>query len=262
MSYRLVWERSIKSRQCWLEAAQVMAWPRDTRKGSLHAGHTEIQSIFNVTICGRYENVHSQCLLTCRLCVSLLPAIQNRVVATAAADTVQILQLYTWKNVKKKLWEGKIYWRCTTTWSGSIHLWTLFTDFFCLEDKTSCIVVWERELFFTVPFLSHFFCCAETLCSCTPWPCLSLPGCSTSYTQESYCTVFKIAPPHTSQWGDVLLPVQKHRDSAHRPVVSQGKKASSIEEVNSAATFQSWTLWTDVDEHSHVGDKQTWVYDL
>lgn len=145
----------------------------------------------------------------------------------------------------KKASKGKLYWRWTTTWSSSFHLWTLFTDFFCLEDKTSCTAVWEQELLFTSLFLSH-------LCLfCTPWPCLSLTGCSTSYTEESYCTVLRIAPPHT-QWGDGL----------------QCRNTRTLligllfpRKTNSAATFRSWTLWTITDKHICVADEQTWVYD-
>lgn len=123
--------------------------------------------------------------------------------------------------------KGKIHWRHTTTWSNPIQLWTLFADFFCLEDKTSCTAVWERELLLTIFFLSHLHTsvvqkpsAAALRDPASAW--LPQPD-STSYTEESYCTVLKIAPPHT-WWGDVLLPVQKHQDSAHRPV-SQGKKS-------------------------------------
>lgn len=82
-------------------------------------------------------------------------------------------------------------------------------------------------------------CSAETLCSCTPWPCLSLTGCSTSYTEESYCTVLKIAPPHTHcfQWrnaGTLLIGLLFLRE----------KKRASIEEVNRAAPLRRWTLWS------------------
>lgn len=64
------------------------------------------------------------------------------------------------QNNLKKSSEGKIYWRCASALSGSIHLWPLFTDSLCHEDKTSCTVAWERELLFTILFLTHLclFC--------------------------------------------------------------------------------------------------------
>lgn len=82
-------------------------------------------------------------------------------------------------------------------------------------------------------------CSAETLCSCTPWTCLSLTGCSTSYTEESYCTVLKIAPPHTHCFqcrnaGTLLIGL----------LFLSEKKRASIEEVNRAAPLRWWTLWS------------------
>lgn len=70
--------------------------------------------------------------------------------------------------------------------------------------KTKPPARWRGSENFYLPFSFWliFACSAETLCSCTPWPCLGLTGCSTSYTAESYCTLLKITP--------LSRPVRRH----------------------------------------------------
>lgn len=125
--------------------------------------------------------------------------------ATGAAD-VRILQLYIWKNVKKnhpkeRFIGGELLLRAA---QFIFELYLQISSALKIKPR----VQWCGSKNFYLPFFFWVIviCSAETLCSCTPWPCLSLTGCSTSYTEKSYCTVLKIAPPHT-RWGDVLLPV-------------------------------------------------------
>lgn len=108
--------------------------------------------------------------------------------------------------------------------------------------KTKPPARWRGSENFYLPFSFWliFVCSAETLCSCTPWPCLGLTGCSTSYSAESYCTVLKITPPSR--------PVRRHSaPSVQMPGVyssaccfsgGDDDKRAYDQKVNSGATFQ------------------------
>lgn len=103
----------------------------------------------------------------------VLKAIKSRVVATGAADTVQILQLYTWKNVKnhpKERFIGGTLLLGATQFNFELYLQISSV----LKIKPHVQRCGSENFYLPFSFWVIFVCCAETLCSCTPWPCLSL----------------------------------------------------------------------------------------
>lgn len=103
----------------------------------------------------------------------VLKAIKSRVVATGAADTVRILQLYTWKNVKnhpKERFIGGALLLGATQFNFELYLQISSV----LKIKPHVQRCGSENFYLPFSFWVIFVCCAETLCSCTPWPCLSL----------------------------------------------------------------------------------------
>lgn len=188
----------------------------------------------------------------------VLKAIKSRVVATGAADTVRILQLYTWKNVKnhpKERFIGGTLLLGATQFNFELYLQISSV----LKIKPHVQRCGSENFYLPFSFWVIFVCCAETLCSCTPWPCLSLTA--SAWLHIVYRGIILYSPQNSLTLGEETFCSQCRNTRTLLIGLFLREKRAPIEEANSAATFQSWILWTINDKHSSVADKQVWVFD-
>lgn len=162
----------------------------------------------------------------------------SRVVATGAADTVQIL-IYIHKITgggKKIRFIGGVL----LLWAGQL----IFDLYWQISDgmKMKHGGVGARTFIYHALSESSFVCSAGTLCSCAPWPCLSLTGCSTSYTEESVLYgPQNNSPSHSEEetFGSGL----KKKESLER----EGKQWCYIPIVTVNTVVQRW-LWAVINK--------------